>query len=227
MPKTIVGDAGHTPQIDPGACANGLQEVDLAGDILSRVQAKLAFYDVDFLPCPRTDDLSERAKFANDVGADYFLSLHINAGGGTGFESYVYTEASAESERVRGLIHASVMEHVTPFGVTDRGRKAANFAVLRETNMPAALLECLFVDNATDAELLKNDTFLNAMSNGIAWGVVVAFDLQKKAFAECITCVKYKELAAERDKLYAQNNAMRQELKQIANRAMPYLANGA
>lgn len=214
MSKTIVGDAGHTPQIDPGACANGLQEVDLAGDILSRVADKLAFYDVDFLPCPRTDNLGERAKFANDVGADYFLSFHCNAGGGTGFESYVYTNASRETELIRKFIHESVIDHLQKFSVVDRGMKSANFAVLRETNMPAALLECLFVDNATDAELLKNDTFLIALANGIAWGLVVALNLTKKAVTDCPNCQKLAEVKAERDKYYAESSRMRQVINQ-------------
>ena len=38
--------------------------------------------------------LSERANIANAFSADYFISFHINSGGGTGFESYIYNALS-------------------------------------------------------------------------------------------------------------------------------------
>ena len=215
MSKIIILDSGHTPGIDPGACANNLKESDLTGDLCDRIATKLSAYDVDVRLCPRTDDLSERAAFANNAGADFFLSIHCNAGGGQGFESYVYTSASAESERVRKFIHESVAEHLKKFSVVDRGMKTANFAVLRETSMPAALLECLFVDNINDATLLKNDTFLNVLANGVAWGLVVAFDLQKKVVTDpCANCQKVNDLIVERGSLFAENTRLRQIISQ-------------
>ena len=220
MPKIIILDPGHGGTnsegiFDPGACANGLKESDLTGDLCDRIATKLSAYDVDVRLCPRTDDLSERAAFANNAGADFFLSIHCNAGGGQGFESYTYTNASTESERVRKFIHESVIEHLQKFSVVDRGMKKANFAVLRETSMPAALLECLFVDNANDAALLKNDTFLNVLANGIAWGLVVAFDLQKKVVTDpCANCQKVNDLIVERGNLFAENTKLRQIISQ-------------
>src|SRR5690606_27435986 len=61
-----------------------------------------------------------------------------------------------------------------------RGKKAANFAVLRETRMPAVLTENLFIDNASDAKLLKDPAFLDRIARGHVEGIAKAFGLKKK-----------------------------------------------
>ncbi|GAJ44909.1 hypothetical protein GT2_23_00630 [Parageobacillus thermoglucosidasius NBRC 107763] len=65
----------------------------------------------------RTDDrfleLSERAELANKLKADYFISIHINAGGGTGFESYIYSgNVSSATIAYQNVIHAEIMKAI-------------------------------------------------------------------------------------------------------------------
>jgi len=60
----------------------------------------------------------------------------------------------------------------------DRGKKRANFYVLRKTNMSAMLIENGFIDNAKDAGYLKDSVFINKLANEIAYGIVLAFDLK-------------------------------------------------
>ena len=174
-------DGGHILPIDPGACGNGLKEATLTGDICERVATKLSSYDVDIRQVPRTDSLNERTEYANNIGAGAFISIHVNAGGGTGYEDYICPTITASSVTLQNAIHASVMAYLSPLGIKDRGKKTANFAVLRLTNCPAVLLECLFIDNALDAERLKSDTFIDGLSNAIAWGIVQAYSLKLKA----------------------------------------------
>jgi len=157
-----------------------MEEATLASIIANRVQTKLAPYDVDVQIAPRTDSLSERAKFANNLKADFFCSIHVNAGGGTGFESYVYNGASKATRQLQAIIHGAIVAYLAPLGIADRGQKPANFAVLRETNMPSILLENLFIDNTNDAARLKDDVFLDGLANEIAWGLVQALELQLK-----------------------------------------------
>jgi N-acetylmuramoyl-L-alanine amidase len=185
MPKIIVLDEGHggideTGAYDPGAVGNNLQEADLTADLAIRVQAKLAPYDVNVQICPRTDSLKERADFANKLNAEYFCSIHINAGGGTGFESYVYTEASGATRILQDVIHGIIATYLTSLDIVDRGRKQKDLAVLRETNMSAILLECLFIDSAEDAARLKDDIFLDGLANEIAWALAFALGLEAK-----------------------------------------------
>lgn len=180
-------DAGHGGS-DPGAVANGLEEKGLTLDIGRRIENILANqFDGISVKMGRTDDyamsLSQRTNDANTWGADLFVSIHINAGGGTGYEDYRYNTLSASSNtgNIQSTIHQAVMAHLQPFGVTDRGAKSANFHVLRETNMPAVLTETLFIDTVGDADLLKRVDFLNAVATGHAEGIAQAFGLQRRA----------------------------------------------
>ncbi|MGH3656386.1 MAG: N-acetylmuramoyl-L-alanine amidase, partial [Micromonosporaceae bacterium] len=129
-----------------------------------------------------TRSLSYRSSDANSWGANRFVSIHINAGGGTGFESYRYTSTSSTTQAMHTTLHANVlsaMRSVAP--VTDRGKKTANFHVLRETAMSAILTENLFIDRAADAALLKRADFITAVARGHANGIAAHLGLQRKA----------------------------------------------
>lgn len=184
--KKIFLDKGHGGS-DPGAVANGLKEKDLTHRIVE--------YAMDYLEAnytgfeqrtTRTGDqtltLSQRAKMANGWGADVFISVHINAGKGTGFESYVYNGGvSSQTVALQNVLHNEILTAMRQFGnITDRGKKRANYAVLRETKMPAVLTENLFIDS-NDAKYLKNEAFLKAVGEAHARGVAKFLGLPKKA----------------------------------------------
>jgi N-acetylmuramoyl-L-alanine amidase len=151
----------------------------------------------------RTSDtyptLSERVALANSKNADYFCSIHINAGGGTGWESYIYDgSVSQKTINCRETIHNHVISVICPkYGVQNRGKKRANFYVLRETNMPAVLLENLFIDSV-DLKLLTNSRFIQDLSNAIGEGIAKALDLPTKTLYKVIAG-SYKEAANAKD----------------------------
>jgi N-acetylmuramoyl-L-alanine amidase len=179
----FVLDPGHGGH-DPGAVANGLKEKDLTLAMAKHTGRMLGEYEGVEVIYTRTDDrylsLEERAAIANKVGADFFLSIHINAGGGTGFESYIYNgNVSSATIAYQNVIHAEIMKAIGD--VKDRGKKRANYAVLRETCMPAILTENLFIDNPNDAAKLKSEQFLLQVAHGHVQGIVKAFGLKKKA----------------------------------------------
>ncbi|MBY6276136.1 N-acetylmuramoyl-L-alanine amidase family protein [Symbiobacterium thermophilum] len=182
----IMIDPGHEGvenNLDPGAVANGLKEAALTLRIAKYMYDMLNEYEGVQVRLTRTGNqrltLSQRAKMANEWGADFFISIHINAGGGTGFESYVYNgNVSAATIAYQNVIHAEIMKSIG--SVKDRGKKRANYAVLRETKMPAILTENLFIDNANDAAKLKSEQFLLQVAYGHVEGIAKAFDLKKK-----------------------------------------------
>ena len=181
MTKIMI-DPGHGGK-DPGAVGNGLQEKELTLDIAKRIKRILEteYTGVQVRLTRETDtylDLSERARMANQWGADLFLSIHINAGGGTGWESFRYSSASSRAVAYQNVIHPEVIRAT---GVRDRGKKMANFAVLRETKMPALLTENLFIDNEQDVAKLKDPAFLDKLARGHVAGMEKAFGLKKKA----------------------------------------------
>ncbi|PAF13711.1 hypothetical protein CHH59_12745 [Shouchella clausii] len=172
-------DPGHGGS-DPGAVGNGLKEKDLVLTISRHIRdILLSEYKGVQVRMSRNSDvflsLSERAKLANNWGANYFCSVHINAGGGTGFETFIHTSRSSKSVSYQNVVHPAIYSKMD---VKDRGKKSANYAVLRQTNMPAILTENLFIDNAKDAKLLKNSKFLENVARGHAEGIAKAFGLK-------------------------------------------------
>jgi N-acetylmuramoyl-L-alanine amidase len=174
-------DPGHGGA-DSGATGNGLQEKNVTLQIATRIEAILMneYENVDIL-MSRTGDqtvsLTSRTNAANSWGADFFLSIHINAGGGTGFESYIYPNVGVPTTTYRQALHEEVLKVAN---LSNRGQKQADFHVLRETNMDAVLTENGFIDHTSDAEKLKNPSFITSLARGHANGLARAFNLRRK-----------------------------------------------
>lgn len=180
----VVLDAGHGGR-DPGANYKNLQEKNIVLQITHLVREHLlAHFVVDVALTRNSDEfvgLSQRARFANSKDADLFVSIHVNAGGGEGFESYIYSgNLNRRTTIYQNVIHETIMNTLKRYGVNNRGQKQANFAVLRETAMPAVLLEILFIDTAMDRELLRNDSFLRNTAAAISMGIADALDLPEQ-----------------------------------------------
>ncbi|TCJ00465.1 N-acetylmuramoyl-L-alanine amidase [Cytobacillus praedii] len=182
-------DPGHGGT-DPGAVGNGLQEKDITLQISKRIKDLLEGYENVQIKLSRESDqtlsLKQRTDMANAWGADFLLSIHINAGGGTGYEDFRHSSQSPSSVSgiVQAAIHEAVMKEVKEFGVVDRGKKAENFHMLRESNMTAVLSENLFIDRVSDATSLKDEKFLNAIAIGHVNGIVTAYNLKTKGLAK-------------------------------------------
>ena len=153
---------------DPGACDNGLRESIVAFSIGARVELYLrkVGYDVKLFQLGGVEgDLESICDACNDWNADLFVSIHCNAGGGTGTETYHFYG----SEPSRKLANAIQHQIVNSLPVTNRGVKQAGFFVLAQTDCPAVLVETAFIDNAYDADLLRTrqDDFAAAIARGI------------------------------------------------------------
>ncbi|WP_391558029.1 N-acetylmuramoyl-L-alanine amidase [Robertmurraya sp.] len=174
-------DPGHGGS-DPGATGNGLQEKNITLSLASTIRNFLIneYENVD-VQMSRTGDqtvsLTSRTNAANTWGADFYLSIHVNAGGGTGFESYVYPNVGVPTTTYRQAIHEEVLKAVN---FSNRGQKQADFHVLRETNMDAVLTENGFIDNTSDAEKLRSPSFITSLARGHTNGLARAFNLRRK-----------------------------------------------
>ncbi|WP_082233031.1 N-acetylmuramoyl-L-alanine amidase [Halobacillus massiliensis] len=183
--KTIVIDPGHGGS-DSGAASQGDLEKDFNLSIAVKVRDFLIQnYEVHLVLTRSTDtslSLTERTNLANAQNADFFLSIHNNAGGGSGFESYIFNgSVSSITRNHQHIIHDQIVSSAgSKYDIVDRGKKREDFHVLRESRMSALLLEVLFVDNDHDLSLLRNTSFINAISSAIARGVAQAFDLPTK-----------------------------------------------
>lgn len=189
--KKIWWDQGHGGK-DPGAVGNGLKEKDLNYKIVKYAMEYMEANYVGFEQrCSRIGDetieLSKRDDPADAWKADVFVSVHINAGGGNGFESYIFNNLSAKSKpaavALQNVLNTEIMAAMRKFGeIRAHGGDAtreANFSVLRETNMTAVLTENLYIDSS-DAKYLKQEAFLKAVGEAHARGVAKFLGLAAK-----------------------------------------------
>lgn len=178
-------DPGHGGS-DPGSQGSGLKEKDINLDIALRIRDMLTndYKNVE-VKMSRTSDvyksLDQRTNDANAWGADYFLSIHCNAfnGSAQGYEDYIHSSLSDSSTtaRYQNIIHAEITKVNQ---LTDRGKKKANYHVLRESTMPALLSENGFIDNNHDAALMKEASWRQKVAQGHVNGLAKAFNLQEK-----------------------------------------------
>lgn len=178
-------DAGHGGS-DPGATGNGLREKDINLVIALKVQQILNdHYEGHSVKLSRTADqtlsLKQRTDMANQWGANYLLSIHINAGGGVGFESFTFNGDYAHkimTNQLRTFIHDAIIEET---GFRDRGQKEANFHMLRESSMSAILTENGFIDHHVDTSKLRQAAFIEKIASGHAKGLAIALGLKRKS----------------------------------------------
>lgn len=184
--KKVALDAGHGG-IDPGAVANGLVEEEFNLEVTTNVAEKLRALGHDVKETRTTDktvSLEERANQANAWGADIFISDHFNAAGesANGYEDFIHDTKSGENDvELQNAIHNAVLPVLKTHGLGNRGKKKANYSVLRRTNMPAILTEAAFCTNANDAKVLKSAKFKEDYATAIVNGVQAYFGAKGNA----------------------------------------------
>ena len=170
----IVLDAGHGGH-DPGAVGKNSKEKDNVLKVVKEVGKILTSKGHKVVYTRSTDvfvNLSERAAIARRNGALIFVSFHDNAAvaSATGFETFIFNGAtSARTKQLQNNIHSEIMKVI---GIRDRGKKSANFAVLRETgiNIASVLIEYGFITNLNDEKILINE--VSKLSRATAQGIL-------------------------------------------------------
>lgn len=184
MPKVFIG-VGHGGT-DPGAVSNTTKEKDLNLSIALACRDELERHDVA-VNMSRTkdedDNISEEIRECNAYSPDLAVDIHNNAGGGDGgevFHSYLggYGKTLAEN----------ILAEIVNIGQNSRGckiRKNANgkdyYAFIRNTSCPAVIVECAFVDNSTDLEILATEGKRQKMGQAIAKGILKTLGIEIQA----------------------------------------------
>lgn len=198
MFKLALG-AGHGLKTAGKRCLKSLdpnetREWVLNDRICDYVEQGLKEYaDISILRVDDSDDgaddveLESRVKAANDFGADFYLSVHhdagIKGGSGGGITAYSYKE-TGQGKVWRDEFYNALIKRTGLKGNRADGTKAANFYVLRKTNAPAVLLELGFMDSKTDVPIILTDEYAKKCAAAIVEVIVNKASLKKKAKTE-------------------------------------------
>ena len=173
---SVVIDPGHGGP-DPGAIGiGGIRETDVVLEVSKKVQQLLSNKGVKVLLTRLTEvdlDLLPRVSYANSTNADIFVSIHANASRGkrrdiNGLETFYY-----RGWRGR-LLAKRIQQHilrVSP-GSPDRGVKQGRFYVIKNTRMPAVLVEIGFLTGRIDARRLEKTEHRARIAHAIAKGIL-------------------------------------------------------
>lgn len=198
--QLIYLDPGHGGW-DSGAAFNGVYEKTLNLKVANKVKALLEAKGYNVAMTRYTDvsvsgttnlstELLARAAMANAAKADIFVSIHHNSAGYastiTGIETFYYGYYPGYEPQINQAMHLDptrLANSVTladeiqsslirATGAKDRGIYDETFAVLRETAMPAVLLELGFMSNATELAKLATDSYQNVLAQAVANGII-------------------------------------------------------
>lgn len=164
-------DYGHNaPSFDIGA-----KDIKFEDDLVLEVGEKLveklrkSGHEV-VLTQPKSsasvgNSLRHRCRVANENKCDVFVSLHFNSfinPSARGTEVWVASANSAVRDEA-----ALICQNIAKIGFVNRGVKVGNFQVLRDTSMPAMLVECCFVSSPVDCELYDAEQIAEAIFKGL------------------------------------------------------------
>lgn len=173
--KRVVIDPGHGGT-DRGLTVGSLSEADIAWDLATRIEGRLAAFGVTVYltrgPANCPTDLA-RAQFGNATRADLLLSLHLaglDSAAGNGVATYHFgsgTDAAASStigERLAGLVHREVVART---GLRDCRTHGKTWELLRMTRMPAVLMELGYLTNPDDRARLADPAFRDVVAESV------------------------------------------------------------
>ena len=183
MAKVFIG-VGHGGS-DPGAVANNVKEKDLNLSIALACKDCLVRHGVS-VKMSRTKDendtLSEEIKECNAFAPDLAVDIHNNAGGGDGAEVF-YHHGGGKGK----TLAENILSEIVKVGQNSRGAKTKKnsngkdyYGFIREVSAPAVIVECAFVDNASDLKILATESQRKSMGEAIAKGILktLGIDIQ-------------------------------------------------
>lgn len=180
-------DFGHGCKFDTGAVSTLITEEEVINTVGALVVQKLKSLNYSVLELrPATansvsDSLFLRYNKANENKVERCISIHANAGGGTGTEVFTY---NAQDKGGAG----NVLKELVALGFTNRGIKSGNgLAMVKRPSMTAMLIEVCFIDNVYDVNLYKAlgaDKIASAIVKGLTGQYVISNNVANNTTTE-------------------------------------------
>ena len=173
----IVIDPGHGGE-DEGCSREGVMEREINLELARGLADKLSQLGYEVKLKRESNDtqlsLEERVAIAEAAEADLFISIHQNTceeseSTAAGIETWYCEDASGSSKRLAQLVHMGAVEKTQAL---DRElRQSGELYVIRETSMPACLIETGFLSNKKEREAVCNPEYQDNLESGIAQGI--------------------------------------------------------
>lgn len=199
--KKLVIDLGHGGY-DPGAVGKGgIKESEVVLKIGKYLDTMLKEVDLDVKFTRMSDmyvSLSDRVKLANNFGADYFLSIHVNSSSDNSVRGVEVWKYNSDDKYLNEFCISLCNDISSIFNIRNRGLKLSKrLYVLKNTSMKAALLEVDFISNNYCEKALNNEDNIKAIARVIKYNVLKLYNIQddKRLYKVCIGCYKNKDNA--------------------------------
>jgi N-acetylmuramoyl-L-alanine amidase len=169
---TIVIDPGHGGIDRGGIPGQRVPEKIMTLDVSQRLKPILEHAGYHVIMTRNSDEfisLGTRVAIANAQRNAVFVCVHFNSAsrtGANGIETYFY---STESAPLAASIQTSV---VRAAGTENRGVRRRGYYVLRNTTIPAVLVECGFLTNPTEAQYAQSSAYQQKLAQSIANGIL-------------------------------------------------------
>ncbi len=173
--KVFIG-VGHGGS-DPGAVANNTKEKDLNLSIARACKDLLVKHGITVKMSRSKDEndtLSEEIKECNAFSPDLAVDIHNNAGGGDGAEVFHHHGGGKGK-----TLAENILSEIVKVGQNSRGAKVRKnsqgkdyYGFIREVSAPSVIVECAFVDNATDLKILATESDRQKVGQAIAKGIL-------------------------------------------------------
>ena len=180
-PFILVVDAGHGGN-DDGVVANGLYEKNVALKIAQEIKSLSSQYGINVVLTRGKDVFmspKEKSDFANAQNANAFVSIHANANDDThpnqsGFEVYI-SNANEKFLSNNEVLASAILQNLkTDFTIAPSiMQRQVGIWILKNSNIPSALIECGYITNANDASNLKDNAKVELMAKNILQGVAM------------------------------------------------------
>ena len=192
--KTIIIDAGHRTERTGGAVADdGTKEADINLKIALKVKSLLeqsgskviltrsdenGIYDSDkkTLRQKKVSDLKNRVKIGNESGADIFVSIHLNKISQEkywGWQTF-FKSGNEASKRLAESLQNSLNKTIQKENKRE-ALKIDNVYIMKNVEIPISIVECGFLSNHEELELLKQDEYQDKLAWGIYVGIIDYF----------------------------------------------------
>lgn len=184
----ITHDAGHALVTAGKESPDGCKEWQVTNEIVKLVMRELSNYEgveqkrIDDLTGNTDIALNRRCELVNGWGSDVHIDYHLNAYGtgwntAGGTETYIYMTKPKEAMALAERIQTNLVKEL---GFRNRGVKAANFQMLRETKMTAILIEFAFMTNKNEALKMRTAEYQKKAAKAMVDGLAAEYGLKRK-----------------------------------------------